>query len=88
MRQMAVGYVVLTKTKLTDTQYPKHVEGYHVIALKATSPQHEGIALLWTAEDQDFEVEAVKIVSPNVLMFQLVTGGSLIFCNGCIYPPR
>ena len=34
LRQMGVGCAVLTKTKLTDTQYPKHVEGYHVIALK------------------------------------------------------
>ncbi len=73
--QMGVGCAVLTKTKLTDAQYPKHIEGYHVIASKATSPQQGGIALLWTAGHQNFEVEAVKIASPNVLMFQLVTGG-------------
>jgi hypothetical protein len=34
LRQMGVGCAVLTKTKLTDARYPKHVEGYHVIALK------------------------------------------------------
>ncbi len=75
LRQMGVGCAVLTETKLTDTRYPTHVEGYHVITLKATSPQQGGIALLWTAGHQDFEVEAVKIASPNVLTFQLVTGG-------------
>ncbi len=79
LRQMGVGCVVLTETKLTDAQYPKHVEGYHVIASKATSPQQGGIALLWTAGHQDFEVEAVKITSPNVLTFQLITGGIQFF---------
>jgi hypothetical protein len=72
---MGVGCAVLTETKLTDARYPKHVEGYHVIVSKATSPQQGGIALLWIAGHQDFEVEAVKIASPNVLTFQLVMGG-------------
>jgi hypothetical protein len=43
LRQMGVGCAVLTKTKLTDTRYPKHVEGYHVIASKATNPQQGGL---------------------------------------------
>jgi hypothetical protein len=42
LRQMGVGCAVLTKTKLTDTQHPKHVEGYHVIMSKVTSPQQGG----------------------------------------------
>ncbi len=46
-----------------------------MIVSKATSPQQGGIALLWTEGHQDFEVEAVKITSPNVLTFQLITGG-------------
>jgi hypothetical protein len=75
LRQMGVGCAVLTETKLTDARYPKHIEGYHVIATKVMSPQQGGIALLWTAGHQDFEVEAVKITSPNVLTFQLITGG-------------
>jgi hypothetical protein len=58
-----------------------------VIASKATSPQQGGIALLWTAGHQDFEVEAVKITSPNVLMFQLITGGVQFFVIGAYIPP-
>ncbi len=87
LHQMGVGCAVLTKTKLTDDRYPKHIEGYHVIASKATSPQQGGIALLWTAEHQDFEVEAVKIVSPNVLTFQLIMGGVQFFVIGAYIPP-
>jgi hypothetical protein len=87
LHQMGVGCVVLTKTKLTDARYPKHVEGYHVIASKAMSPQQGGIALLWTAGHQDFEVEAVKITSPNVLTIQLITGEIQFFVVGAYIPP-
>jgi hypothetical protein len=58
-----------------------------VIASKATSPQQGGIALLWTAGHQDFEVEAVKITSPNVLTFQLITEGVHFFVIGAYIPP-
>ena len=44
--QMGVGCAVLTETKLTDDQYPRFVQGYHMIALHVTSPQQGGIALL------------------------------------------
>jgi hypothetical protein len=58
-----------------------------VIASKVTSPQQGGIALLWTAGHQDFEVEAVKITSPNVLTFQLIMGGVQFFLVGAYIPP-
>ncbi len=58
-----------------------------MITSKATSPQQGGIALLWTAEHQDFEIEAVKIVSPNVLTFQLIMGGVHFFVIGAYIPP-
>jgi hypothetical protein len=83
---MGVGCAVLTETKLTDNRYPKHVEGYHMIALRATSPQQGGIALLWTAEHQHFEVKTVNIVSPNVLTFLLITGGVQFFLMGAYIP--
>jgi hypothetical protein len=38
-------------------------------------------------EHWDFEVEAVKIASPNILMFQLVTGGVQFFVMGAYIPP-
>ncbi len=84
--QIGIGCAVLTKTKLSNDQYSKNVEGYHMIPSKATSPQQGGIALLWTAEHWDFEVEAVKIASPNVLTFQLVTGGVHFFVMGAYIP--
>jgi hypothetical protein len=88
LRQMGVGCAVLTETKLTDDQYPRFVQGYHVIVSRATSPQQGGIALLWReSENMGFLVEAVSIVSPNVLTFQLVTGGVRFFVMGAYIPP-
>ncbi len=76
LRQMGIGCAVSTETKLTNNQYPRFIQGYHVIASHATSPQQGGIALLWReSENLGFLVEAVSIVSPNVLTFQLVMGG-------------
>ena len=88
LRQMGVGCAVLTKTKLTDDQYPKFVQGYHVIALRATSPRQGGVALLWRdLEELGFLVEAATVVSPNVLTFQLVTGGVRFYIMGAYIPP-
>ena len=87
LRQMGVGCCVLTETKLTDDRYSKMTSGYRVISSKATSPQQGGVALLWEEGHQDFEVEAVTIVSPNLLTFQLVTGEERYFVMGAYIPP-
>ena len=87
LRQMGVGCCVLTETKLTNDRYLKTTLGYRVISSKAMSPQHGGVALLWEEGHQDFEVEAVTIVSPNLLTFQLVTGEERYFVMGAYIPP-
>ena len=78
---------VLTETKLTDDRYPKFISGYSVIASKAASPHHGGIALLWENKHRDFEVEAVKVCTPNLLTFQLVTGEERYYVMGVYIPP-
>jgi hypothetical protein len=75
LRQIGVGCIVLTKTKLSNDQYPRLVSGYHVIASKAANLQLGRIAVLWKLGHGDFEVEAVHTASPNILTAQLVTGG-------------
>jgi len=57
-----------------------------MISSKAMSPQQGDPALLWEEGHQDFEVEAVTIVSPNLLMFQLVTGEDRYFVMGAYIP--
>jgi hypothetical protein len=86
--QMGVGCMVLTETKLTNDRYPRFVSGYHVIALKAASPYQGEIAVLWKPGHWDLEVEVVHVASPNILTFQLVTGGVQFFVMGTYTPPR
>jgi hypothetical protein len=83
---MGVGCCVVSETKITD-EHPKFVSGYRVIASKATDSWQGGIALLWEEDHQGFEVEAVRVLSPNLLTFQLVTGGGRFFVMGVYIPP-
>jgi hypothetical protein len=85
--QMGVGCCVLTETKLTGDCYPKFISGYSVIASKAASPHQGGIALLWENEHRDFEVETVKVCTPNLLTFQLITGEERYYVMGVYIPP-
>jgi hypothetical protein len=71
LRQMGVGCMVLTETKLTDDRYTIYVLGYQVIPSKVASPGE--------LEDQGFLVEEVHIASPNILTFQLITGEDRFF---------
>ena len=73
---MGVGCCVVSETN-----------GYRVIASKATSPRQGGIALLWEEDHQEFEVEDVRVLSPNLLTFQLVTRGGRFFVMGVYIPP-
>ena len=72
--QMGVNCAVLTKVKITNNKYPRCASGFKIISSKATSHSQGGIALLWNKGHACFEVEAAKIVTPNLLTFQLVMG--------------
>jgi hypothetical protein len=86
--QMGIGCAVLTETKLTNNRYPKFTSGYQVISSKTASPHQGGIALIWReSEDQGLLVEAVNIVSPNILTFQLITEEEQFFIIGAYIPP-
>jgi hypothetical protein len=85
--QMRVGCTVLIETKLTKERYLRFILGYHVIASKAASPHQGRIAVLWRPGHWDFEVEVVHLASPNILTFQLVTGGVYFFVMGAYVPP-
>ena len=82
LRQMGVGCAVLTETKLTDDRYPKFVQGYHVIASRATSPQQGGIARRW-----DFGRGGEHRL-PERPDLPIGHGGSSIFRNGGLHPSR
>jgi hypothetical protein len=84
---MGVNCAVLTKVKITNDKYPRCVSGFKVILLNVTGHSQGGIALLWNKGHASFEVEAAKIVTPNLLTFQLVTGYERFYMMGTYIPP-
>ena len=87
MRQMGVGLAFLQETKVTDDIYPSVSHGLKVLASNAPSRHQGGIALMWDDAHEAFEVEAVRVRTPNVMTFQLVTGDDRYFVVGCYIPP-
>jgi len=87
LAQMGVGIAVVTETKITDDRYTRLASGYKILASKAASHNQGGIALLWKENHQGFEVESAKILTPNLLTFQFVTGDERFYCMGIYLPP-
>ncbi len=88
LAQMGVNCAVLTKVKITNNKYPRCASGFKVISSKVTSHSQGGIALLWNKGHASFEVEAAKIVTPNLLTFQLVLGYEQFYVMGTYIPPN
>ena len=74
LAQMRVRLAVLTETKLMDDHHTHLSLGCKVLASKTASHNQGGIALLWRENHPGYEVESVRILTPNLLTFQLVTG--------------
>lgn len=86
MEQMNVDLGILTEAKLTDGIYTRFSSGYHVCATTARSHSQGGIALFYR-DSPYWQVESVKRYGPNVMSFQLVTGGIRIAAVGAYIPP-
>jgi hypothetical protein len=84
---MGIGAAILTEMKITVDRNPKLTSGYKVISLKAMTNKQGGIALVWKEGHSSFEVEAVRVVTPNLLTFQLVTGYKRFYVMGIYIPP-
>jgi hypothetical protein len=79
---------VLTELKITNNKYPRCAFGFKIISSTATSRSQGGIALLWNKGHASFKVEAAKIITPNLLTFQLVTGYERFYVMGTYIPPN
>ena len=82
-----VGCAILSEMKITDDRYTRMMSGYKVLSTKAPSKHKGGIALLWHPDHEGFEVEAARVVTPNLITFQLVTGDKRYYVMGIYIPP-
>jgi hypothetical protein len=88
LAKMGVGCAILSEMKITDDRYTPMTSGCKVLATKAPSKHQGGIALLWQPDHEAFEIEATKIVTPNLITFQLVTGDQRYYVIGIYIPPN
>ena len=86
MKQMNVDLGILTEAKLTDGIYTRYSSGYNVYATSARNHSQGGIALFYR-DSPYWQVESIKRYGPNVLSFQLVTGGLRVAAVGAYVPP-
>ena len=89
LRAMKVANVdvgVLTEAKLTKDIYTRFSSGYHVMATEAPSAQQGGVALFWR-DSPTHQVEGQRTWGPNVVSFELVTGGLRYYVVGAYCPP-
>ena len=74
MSQANMDLGILQETKLTDGVYTRGSAGYNVIATDAPSRHRGGVALFYRPTPH-FVVEVVERCGPNVMVFQVATGG-------------
>ncbi len=88
LAQMGVSCAVLTEVKITNNKYPRCASGFKIILLKVMSHSQGGVPLLWNKGHASYKVEAAKIVTPNLLTFQLVTEYKCFYLMGTYIPPN
>ncbi len=89
LAKMGVGCAILSEMKITNDRYACMTSGYKVLSTKAPSKHKGGVALLWQPDHKGFEVEATRVVTPNLITFQLVvTGDKRYYVIGIYIPPN
>ena len=82
MYQANMDLGILQETKVTDRIYTCGSAGYSVAMTDAPSRHHGGVAVFHQPAPH-FAVEAVQQFRPNVVGFQLATGGRRWYIVGC-----
>ena len=74
MAQANIDLGIFQETKCNDGIYTRESSGYRVVATDAPSRHRGGVALFYRPSSL-FAVEAVRDYGPNVLSFEVATGG-------------
>jgi hypothetical protein len=86
LKMMNIDSGILEETKIANAFYTRKAFGYEAIATKAISMFQGGIALVYRPSEF-WTIEAVRVYSPNVISYQLVTGNRRFACVGAYIPP-
>ena len=86
MAQANIDLGVFQETKCTDGIYTRESARYRVVATDAPSRHRGGVALFYRPLSL-FAVEAVREYGPDVLSFEVATGGRRWYIIGCYLAP-
>ena len=86
MAQANIDLGVFQETKCTDGIYTRELAGYRVVATDALSRHRGGVALFYRPSAL-FAVEEVSEYVPNVISFEVATGGRRWYIIGCYLAP-
>ena len=86
MAQANIDLGVFQEMKCTDGIYTRESAGYRVVATDTPSRHRGGVALFYRPSPL-FAVEAVREYGPNVLSFEVATGGQQWYIIGCYLTP-
>jgi hypothetical protein len=84
---MHIDVAIFTEAKLTNDIYSCWSDGYRIMAIRATSPNQGGLALVWK-ESNHYCLESINLHGPNTLSFQLVAGGRRWLIVGVYMSPN
>ena len=77
---------VIQETTCNDVIYTRESAGYRVVATDAPSRHRGGVALFYRPSSL-FVVEEVREYGPNVISFEVATGGRQWYIIGCYLAP-
>ena len=87
MAQANIDLGVFQETKCTDWIYARESAGYRVVATDAPSRHCGGVELFYRPSSL-FALEDVREYGPNVLSFEVDTGGRRWYIIGCYLAPN
>ena len=86
MAQANIDLGVFQETTCTDGIYTRESAGYRVVATDAPSRHRGGVELFYRPSSL-FAVDVVREYGPNVLSFEVATGGRRWYIIGCYLAP-
>ena len=86
MAQANIDLGVFQETKCTDGIYTRESAGYRAVATDAPSRHRSGVALFYRPSSL-FAMEEVREYGPNVISFEVATGGRRWYIIRCYLAP-
>lgn len=86
-RRMNLDIILLTETKLVENRFTKSAEGFEIFALPAKNAFQGGVALAFTRENKNWDLEAFESFGHNVVKAELVSGRHRWLVIGAYIPP-